>query len=196
MTLWQRSRAFRVTTWIVVAFAALFVLPWGYLYWRTERDLAAELQRIRDAGEPVSLADIVPPDVPDEQNAALVYARYYTSDNAGYQALSFGPIPDAKTVGTFLNDGSGEGQTRTIFARPEVAEVLDLIQRASHLPYAVGARTEDGGSSHAFVAASHAATWLGARAVLAARDGNREEALQWVAAIFGISRQMQVDPFA
>ena len=40
---------------------------------QAKQELEAEVEKIRVAGEPMTLEEIIPPEVPDEENAALVY---------------------------------------------------------------------------------------------------------------------------
>lgn len=39
----------------------------------TAKQIAAEIQKIKDANEPVSIEELVPPDIPDSENGALIY---------------------------------------------------------------------------------------------------------------------------
>jgi len=42
-----------------------------------KQELEAELEKIKAAGEPITLEEIIPPEVPDEENAALVYQQAF-----------------------------------------------------------------------------------------------------------------------
>ncbi len=195
MSLWRRSRAVRITARIVLGLLAVLVVAWLSLYLSTERALRAELQRIRDAGEPTSLADLVPPQVPDDQNAALVYARYYAKAGPVAERLSFARPGDWELVSRFPSDAAVETQVRGVLARPEVTAALSDIRRASHLPSALANDRPEGGDNPPSLLVAHDVRyWLSARAVMAARDGDGAEALEWVAVIFRIAQQMEADP--
>ena len=57
---------------IIIALPVVAWLGWyGYAAW----SLAAEVQRLRDAGEPMDLSDFDRPAIPDEQNAAVLYKQ-------------------------------------------------------------------------------------------------------------------------
>jgi len=64
----------------LIALAALIALPfvmWGGLTWQTGRALQAELNKVRAAGAPLTMAQVAPPPVPDNQNAALLYVKAF-----------------------------------------------------------------------------------------------------------------------
>ncbi len=44
---------------------------------QARKELQAELDKIKVAGEPMTLEEIIPPEVPDEENAALLYQRAF-----------------------------------------------------------------------------------------------------------------------
>jgi len=44
---------------------------------KARKELQAELDKIKAAGEPTSLQEIIPPEVPDEENAAVVYQQAF-----------------------------------------------------------------------------------------------------------------------
>ncbi len=176
MSLWQRSRALRITTWVALAVLVVTVLPWGYLYWQTERDLQAELARIRAAGEPTSLSDLVPPQIPDEENAAVVYVGMTDTGM---------PLGDARNT-RVLRDYVGEraprpGQTgppiaqqaRAILNRPETVEALERLKRASQMRYATRVENvtgSDGVRAPAMRAMYEIEPWLQAVALRAAEE--------------------------
>ena len=65
---------------LLIALAALIALPfvmWGGLTWQTGRALQAELNKVRAAGAPLTMAQVAPPPVPDNQNAALLYVKAF-----------------------------------------------------------------------------------------------------------------------
>ena len=56
---------------LIGVFIGFVVGSWFWLNHRAERQLAAEIERWKQEGLPISLADFTPPPVPDDQNAAL-----------------------------------------------------------------------------------------------------------------------------
>ena len=44
---------------------------------QAKQELEGELEKIRAAGEPMTLEEIIPPEVPDEENAALLYQKAF-----------------------------------------------------------------------------------------------------------------------
>ena len=65
---------------LLIALAALIALPfvmWGGLTWQTGRALQAELNKVKASGAPLTMAQVAPPPVPDNQNAALLYIKAF-----------------------------------------------------------------------------------------------------------------------
>jgi hypothetical protein len=60
---------------IIGSLLIVLTIIWLILDYRTSRMLNAELKAIRDAGEPLTFAELAPPPVPDEENAALLYEK-------------------------------------------------------------------------------------------------------------------------
>jgi len=44
----------------------------------TAEQIEAEIQKVKDAGEPTSIEELVPPDIPDERNGAQVYEEAFS----------------------------------------------------------------------------------------------------------------------
>lgn len=61
----------------VVALAVLAVLAGSILNLIGGRRYAAELQKLKDSGEPYTLADLAGPPVPDNTNGAVIYQRLF-----------------------------------------------------------------------------------------------------------------------
>lgn len=43
----------------------------------TSKEIAQEIQKIKDAGEPTTIEELVPPDIPDGENGALIYSQAF-----------------------------------------------------------------------------------------------------------------------
>ena len=70
-------RTWRTTLVILSALLALPVMTYAWLDWESARAVRKEFGRLRAAGEPLTLAAITPPPVPDAENAALLYLRAF-----------------------------------------------------------------------------------------------------------------------
>ena len=44
----------------------------------TAKEIAKEVQKIKDAGEPATIEELVPPDIPDCENGTLVYNQAFS----------------------------------------------------------------------------------------------------------------------
>ncbi len=60
---------------LLLAVVAIFVSGWLVWTENLRAKLEAQLQKLRDAGHPVDVADLTEEPIPDEQNAAVVYTR-------------------------------------------------------------------------------------------------------------------------
>ncbi len=68
----MKKRTVTVLKWIGIGVAGLSFV-YGAWYWTSYRALQREYEALRAAGRPMSLEDIVPPYIPDTENAALLY---------------------------------------------------------------------------------------------------------------------------
>jgi hypothetical protein len=107
-------RVWRRVWRFVLALLALLILAHLILNIVAGRRLEAELNRIRAAGQPLTLAEAAPPPVPDAQNAAVLYQQ-------AFDGLSK-PEADEDTVSAFL-------QTLPEKPRPTLAEVEAVLAR-------------------------------------------------------------------
>ncbi len=67
---WVRRVAISIVVLLVIAVVLRFW--WGH---SAQQRLDSLLAQYRAAGEPISIADFQPPEVPDDQNAALLLSR-------------------------------------------------------------------------------------------------------------------------
>ncbi|UCH34553.1 MAG: hypothetical protein JSV65_18855 [Armatimonadota bacterium] len=73
----DRKRSWRTPLILIGVILALAVLGYALLDWETARALQAELDRLRAAGEPLTMAEVAPDPVPDSDNAALLYIEAF-----------------------------------------------------------------------------------------------------------------------
>ncbi|MGD9496900.1 MAG: hypothetical protein AB7Y46_11410 [Armatimonadota bacterium] len=166
----------------------VFVAPWWYAYRKTESDLARELERLRELGQPLALAEAAPKPVPDDENAALIYQQAFAG---GIDDL------DSLALSSFLAHGTSVEQARAQLARPGIAEALALLERASLMPdCAFNVAWEDSPDfSYDHIAQLRRATRaVVARAKLSALDGDPHGALRWLAVATRMSSHMLGEP--
>ena len=60
------------------------MLVWSIWCWSAQRKLDAVLDELRQRGEPLTFAEMAPPEIPDDQNAAILYEEAF----AKFRALS------------------------------------------------------------------------------------------------------------
>jgi len=197
MSLWRRS--LRVTVWIALGLFVL-VAPWWYLDWKTERDLQAELQRIRDAGEPLTLAEAAPESVPPAENAAELYQQVL-----GYMAPRRGmgtSVFEASGQSTLIEEDYLDGNAPDAAARPvledaAIVRALETLRQASEREKcAFPVNWEDGPGAlfpH-YGRMRQAARWLSAKSKLCAHDGKTDEALDWCRVSLRMSQHVAQEP--
>lgn len=201
MSLWRNSLAFRVTTFIIVGLFVLLVVPWLYLDRQMQRDLEGELQRLRDAGEPLSLADAAPVIPPPSENAAELYQQVL-----GRMA------PDGTMPGQTVFDASGyqdliekdylggkvtHEAVRPVFEDPAIMQALVTIRQASEREKCAFPVNWGAGPAALFphyAKMRQAARWLSAKSKLCAHDGQIDEALQWAHVSLRMSEHVAQDP--
>jgi len=107
-------RVWRRVWRFVVALLALLILAHLILNIVAGRRLEAELNRIRAAGQPLTLAEAAPPKVPDSQNAAPLYQQAFNGLRK--------PEADEDIAAAFPGLG-------TLKSRPTLAEVEAVLAR-------------------------------------------------------------------
>jgi hypothetical protein len=105
--------------------------------------LQAELDKITAAGEPLDFAELAPPEVPDEENAALVYAQAFAALHGEYHDpadLQGNPAPPPPgEAGAGGPPPGGPPPTGTLAESEEQyvaenADTLALIEKAAAMP--------------------------------------------------------------
>ena len=201
MSLWRNSLAFRVTTFIVVGLFVLLVAPWIYLDWKTQRDLDAELQRLRDAGEPLTLVDAAQVMPPPSENAAELY-----------QQVMGRMAPDGTMPGQTIFEMSGRQDlierdylddkvthevVRPVLEDPAIVQALQTLRQASEREKCAFPVNWSAGPHALFpqyAKMRQAARWLSAKSKLCAHDGQIDEALQWARVSLRMSEHAAQDP--
>ena len=85
------KRILRCLKWagiVLGSLIAVLLIVNAVFVWRSSRSLEHELQAIRDAGDPLSLADLAREPIPPEENAAVYYRRAKEGIEAVSQELS------------------------------------------------------------------------------------------------------------
>jgi hypothetical protein len=72
MQIWPTKRFWKRLAIGVGLFLALALIANGLMAWGVERQLQARFAAIRADGDPVTIAELAPPSIPDEQNAAVI----------------------------------------------------------------------------------------------------------------------------
>ncbi len=201
MSLWRNSLALRVTTFIVVGLFVLTVAPWLYLDWQMQRDLDAELQRIRDAGEPLTLVDAAQVMPPPSENAAELYQQVTgrigadglihgqtAFEMSGYQDLVEKDYRDGKVT---------DAAVRSVFEDPAIVLALETLRQASEREKCAFPVNWSAGPAVLFPHWSKmrsATRWLSAKSKLCAHDGRIDEALDWARVSLRMSEHATQEP--
>ncbi|MEA3403051.1 MAG: hypothetical protein U9R79_17550 [Armatimonadota bacterium] len=197
---WRRSCSLRATVYALLAVALLVVAPWWYLLHQSRAMLQEELQRIEDAGEPMTLTEAAPKPVPADENAADLYQQVF---NVSFTS-SYGATSDLDATGysetiedEYLAGNVSEEFVREVFEDPAVQQALETLRRASKRPHCVFPIDWSQGAAILFPHLSkmrQAARWLSARSKYAAASGNIDEALDWCRVSLRISEHAAQEP--
>ena len=196
----------RKLKWEITLIIALFVaLPVGLYFWRDYtlgRQLQAELDAIKQRGEPLTLVKATAESVPDDENAAVLYQQVFqvdfTTGTSSSLLVDFTP-DELDLVGRFSRQPNEEDARwlRQYLADPQRAKCLRILRQASLKPHAVFAVRWDlcGGTLFPHYSKMRAATRVMVqKANLAAYDGDMAEALDWHATVLRMSRHVIDEP--
>jgi len=201
MSLWRESPAFRVTVFILLGLVVLLFGPWLYLDWQMQRDLDLELKRIRDAGEPLTLADAAPEMPPPSENAAELYQQVMgriAADGTmpGSDAFELTGY-DNLIERDYLSDAVTHEDARPALEDPRIVQALETLRQGSQcekcaFPVNWGAGPEIVFPHYAKM--RKAARWMSAKSKLCAHDGEIDEALEWARVSLRMSEHAAGDP--
>ena len=187
-------RGWRIVGLTLLGLEAALVVLWMYADWAAGRRLSAALADLQARGEPLTLAELVPQGVPDEQNAAVLYQPLFGIPSPWPKAGSELRLPDflglSKEEWGFLIDyyphpsPEGDPRAQALLSRPQVVSGLEVLREASRRPFCVfPLNWEDG---YQMVRPDqgrfyYASVVLAARAIRAGRTRDPAEAAQWLA---------------
>ena len=153
--------------------------------------LNRELSAIRQKGEPLKLAEMEPPAVPDSQNAALIYKRAFDSlEFSREEEESFHILDSQRTPQQNLWIEA---------ALVKNQKALDLARRAALMPRCVFPLDYQTDNPTALLFPYYSemrelARLLVARAKSKAKNGESEAALSEVRAVFGMAHHLSNEP--
>ena len=121
----------KVTAFVLLLLLILAPIAWHVIYSRVmERRWQANLDVLREAGEPVTLAELAPPPVPDNENAAPLYLK----------AMAHPAIePDDESYPVYARVEESESLTTEELKRARLVvatarEPLEILREASRMP--------------------------------------------------------------
>lgn len=185
------SFAIRVALVVIVVVGAVYWLLLSDL----QRALHARLERLYALGVPKTWADVAPPEIPDSENAAVLYVE-------GFDQLDVSSDPAGIDLYHFLGDYPPGNRQKlrpgieALLARNRAA--LDLIKRGaarprSRLPIDWSVEPNDVLFPH-FRYARQSARLLAAEALIAAEKGDAEQAVESTLAGLRLSRHVAAEP--
>ncbi|MHB1461471.1 MAG: hypothetical protein ACYC1M_09345 [Armatimonadota bacterium] len=163
------------------------------------RRFEADIRALKAQGEPVSTAELGGPKVPDDQNAAVVYAKAFklikgketreSSDTMESLLKSVGAIPSKKKIDVVWSDVDKAAQV--------YRQVVPLVKEALMRPQCQFPVKWELGPAATFVHLSQLRNLtriLSAMAVLDAHDGNLDEAYKKVGLAFQVAKASKDEP--
>ena len=183
-------RVLRILGKSVLALLVLSVVTLGILRVVWGRQLAAEMEAIKARGEPLTMADLAQPQVPDSQNAALVYEQAFKELSAFDSAEE--EIVEALDKGDWA---------RAAELLSPYDHVVPLLERATSMPQCVfpphGRQNEF--ADRPEVKLRTLACFLGYKARTSAGQGDADEAIHCIRLIVrmraGSGRQARLMAF-
>lgn len=143
----------------------------------TQRKIGAEIAKIKEKGEPVTLAELAPPPVPDDQNAAIIYEKAFKIIDTPQGKK------DLKIIGEFLSPKNDRNAKLWSQAREAVArnkKIISLVEEAQAKPkcrFSVDwAKGLDAEYPH-LAKLRDMTRFFWAHSLINARDGNMDEAI-------------------
>lgn len=189
-------------TLIIALLVAVPVGLWVYGDYTIARDLQAELDAIRQRGEPLTPAEAAPKPVPDDGNAAVLYQKVFRADpNTGRPdslLQRFSAEGYAAVGGLLKRDNEADARwLRDYFSDPERDWCLRTLRAASQRPHCVFAMPPGSNlTAPGFLSAEFrpAARIMAAKATIQAHDGHIDDALGWDAAILRMTDHLADQP--
>ena len=172
------------------------------------RRLEREIMAIKASGAPVAMTELGLPKIPDSENGAIVYAKVIEGmtgmvlNPKGGKPIKAGTPPEDLDILDSFTSLSERSENPKLWddVRPVVAKysrLIPLIEQAASKPqcqFAVNWQDGAGALFPHFAPMRRIAKLLEANALLAARDGNMDEAVRSVELSFKVSRSLKDDP--
>jgi len=189
---------FRISKWIIprlFVLALVLAVIHGTATIILGRRLEAKIAAIKARGEPVSMAELGKPKVPDAENAAVIYAKAFEK-LSGRTAEQ-----DIKMLERFLSAEEREknpglwNEARLVADRLRPA--LPLVEQAVSRPkcqFPVNWEAGAGAIFPHYYKMRKLAILLRATALLAAKDGRMDEAVRLIEMDFRMSESIKDDP--
>lgn len=186
--------------WVVLLAVGTVVIGAGVTWWGLDtkytRELEAERAKIRAAGEPLTMAEAAPKADSPETNAATLYMQVLQ--------VSFDPGPPHNQYTGLLRyparkvgDMATAEAIRPVLADPQCQADLRVLRQASRRPQcAFPVRWEDGPNAvFPHLAQMRQATRLTtAQAMLCAKDGRPDEAVEWLCTAYRLADHASLEP--
>lgn len=172
------------------------------------RRLEKQLLAIKASGAPVAMTEPGEPKVADSENGAIIYAKVIEGmtgmvlNPKGGKPIKAGTPPEDLDILDSFTSLSERSENPKLWddMRPVVAKysrLIPLIEQAASKPqcqFAVNWQDGAGALFPHFAPMRRIAKLLEANALLAARDGNMDEAVRSVELSFKVSRSLKDDP--
>jgi len=178
-------KAARWLLYVLLVLAAVHLLA----TFITGRMLKAELDRLRDSGEPLTLAELAPRVPPGEVNAADIYQQAFdslrVSDSESLELEDFNRVDDPEWLALAQRVVSDN------------AEYYSLLEEASRTPACAFPVDWEAGINAQFPHLGkmrQVARMLRVRAEVLAADGDTDEAIASCAVAFRMAEHIQMEP--
>jgi len=102
----------------------------------TSKEITAEIQKIKDAGEPTTIEELVPPDIPDGENGALVYNQAFNllKELEGRYKEEWKYVPyEGKVKWNEAPEAAKEKVKDLLLKNPDFMRFYQLLEKASEM---------------------------------------------------------------
>ncbi len=206
---WLVRIAPRVGFVLLVLFV-LLAIPWTYFNIKWGRELEAELSALKAQGMPLTMMEAAPKPAREDQNAAVVYQEVFQVEFPDERPSPRVVLPSEQVMAQLtreelkmLYDYGKEANTqlasqvREVLARPQVQEALGIFRRGAQKADCVfPVKWEEGAAAlfpH-FPKFRDATRIIAAQALILAKDGHLEEALDWCQVALRMSEHVASAP--
>jgi len=185
---WRRRKPILAVIAILVVAHSITTLILG-------RRVRLQIETLRARGEPVSMADLAGPKIPDSQNGAVIYAKAFAITSGEKSGKELDDACDLVSRKKRAENPKIWTEARAVLAK--YGGIFPIIEKAASMPRCQFPVNWEAGLGATFPHFSKIRTLgrlLSARAILQARDGDVSGALHSIGLAFKVGESVKDEP--